>query len=397
MTTSDWIVIGAGIAGASCAYFLAADGHQVTLLERGGIASGTSSAGQNNIGVPLGAGAATPYFQAALGVYASLRGQGFDLGFKRHGHLYVARDGDAADALRRALEQPRLAGVAAHLVLPSEFRDVEPRLSRDIEVAVLMPDGAQVSPMQTVFELVSAASRLGARIVTGAEVRGITMVDGRPRSVETASGSIRADGIVIAAGVWSQPIGQLIGLHIPVFPRRGQVLVTEPAVGWLRHCLTDYAFDEALMAGTDRARGAVLGSVIQPLPRGNLLIGGSLEDAGFDRSVDRRIQSEIARLAVAFVPDIAALRIIRTYAGLRPATADGWPIVGACPELPGVMLATGHGGGGIDGGPVAGRLVADLIAGRSPVMDPRLVSPERFGADLYRTRTVSPAAVGHLN
>jgi sarcosine oxidase subunit beta len=384
MPTSDWIVIGGGIAGASCAYFLASDGHRVTLLERAGICSGTTSAGQNNIGVPLGAGEATAYFQAALGVYGALRADGFDLGYVRHGHLYVARNPEVADALRGALEQARLAGVTAHAIPHQEYRAVEPRLAQDTEAAVLMPDGAQVSPMQTVFELARAASALGARIETGAEVVGISIVGGRFRSVETTKGRFEADGVVIAAGVWSRRIGELAGLDVPVFPRKGQVLVTGPAAGWLSHGIIDYGFDVALMEGSaSSSQGTTIGTVIQPLPSGNLLIGGSFEDAGFDRAVDRRVQSEIVRLALACVPDIGSLKIIRTYAGLRPSTPDGWPIVGACSEVGGLMLATGHGSGGIDGGPIAGHLVADLVAGRPPIIDARTVGPDRFGTLLY--------------
>ena len=384
MSTSHWVVIGGGIAGTSCAYFLAADGHQVTLLERAGLCSGTTSACQNNVGVPLGAGDATAYYQAAYAVYEELRAAGFDLGFVRHGHLYVARDEMVAEALLGSLEQAQRSGMRAYSIPPQEYRAVEPRLAHDIEAAVFLPGGAQVSPMQVVFDLARAASRLGARIVTGAEVHGISVVSGRARSVETTRGRFEADGIVIAAGAWSRRVGELAGLSIPVFPRRGQVLVTESAPGWLSRGIIDYGFDVALMEGNaGTSQGSVIGTVVQPLPSGNILIGGSVEDAGYDRGLDRPILAEMARLALACVPDIGSLRVIRAYAGLRPSTPDGWPIVGPCSGVAGLMLATGHGGAGIDGGPLAGRLVADLVAGRPPVIDPGPVSPDRFGPSLH--------------
>jgi len=389
--SSRWIVAGGGMAGASCAYHLAADGHEVTLIERGGLVSGTSGAGQNNIGIPLGAGEAMPYFLTAFEAYRELLGAGFDFGFRRQGHLYVALDPEVADHAHRAAEQLRDAGVSVSLPGRRELEVAEPRLARTIETAVLLPDGAQVSPAQTVHELAQAAASLGARIVTGTEVTGITVENGRFRAVETSAGRLDADGIVLAAGVWSRGLGALAGVNLPVFPRRGHLLVSEPVPGWTSHSVLDFGFDLALMAGTSEAsEGPAIGAVIQPVPAGNLLIGGSYEDAGYDRTVDRETLTRIAREAVRVMPDIASLSIVRTWAGLRPATADGWPLVGTCSRIEGLMLATGHGGGGIDGGPIAGRLIADLVAGRRIPVELAALDPNRLGEALYVPPPASP-------
>ena len=390
---SRWIVVGGGIVGAACAYFLAAERHEVTLLERAGLTSGTSSSGQSNIGVPPGAGDAFPYFQAAAETYQILRDQGFDLGFQRHGHLYVARDSTAAGQLLRDVEQVREAGLATHILTTSEIRSAQPRLSAEVEVAVLLPSGAQVSPMQTVFELSRAARTMGARIVTGTEVRGISVIRGQFDSVETTAGRIHADGIVIAAGAWSQHVAGLAGLNVPVRPRKGHVLVTEPAAGWMSHTIIDYGFDAALLEGSaSTPEDAIVGSVIQPLPTGNLLIGGSAEGKGFDRVVDRHTLMRIGMQSLELMPAIGSLRVIRTYAGLRPWTPDGWPIIGACPEIDGVVFATGHNSAGINAGPVTGRIVADVVAGRRPIFDTRPLSPDRFGSLTSVDPTGAPIA-----
>jgi glycine/D-amino acid oxidase-like deaminating enzyme len=372
------------MAGASCAYHLALDGHRVTLIERGGLASGTSGAGQNNIGVPLGAGEALAYFLAAFETYRELLGAGFDFGFHRHGHLYVALDREVADRARLAAVQLRDAGVAVRLLGHRELEAAEPRLARTVEASVLLPDGAQVSPVQTVHELAAAATRLGARMVTGTTVTGITVRRGRFNSIETSAGRFDADGMVIAAGVWSRELGALAGVNVPVLPRKGQLLVSEAAPGWMTHSVLDFGFDLALMAGTSQAtHGPIVGTVIQPLPSGNILVGGSYEDGGLDRTVDRDVVGRIAREAVRIMPDIASLQIVRTWAGLRPATADGWPLVGAVSRIRGLMLATGHGSGGIDGGPLAGHLIADLVAGRRIPAGLGALDPARLGDALY--------------
>jgi glycine/D-amino acid oxidase-like deaminating enzyme len=381
---SDWIVVGGGIVGAACAYYLASDGHRVTLLERGDLASGTSGAGQNNIGVPLAADERTAYFQTAFAAYMELRDLGFEFDFQAHGHLYVALNPEVAKIATSAAEQLRVAGVSVRLLGRRDLAAAEPRLARTVEAAVLLPDGAQVSPLQTVHELATAATRLGARIVTGTEVTGVSLSHGQFTSVSTTRGRFDADGLVIAAGVWSRQLGTLAGLDVPVFPRKGHVLVTEPAPRWMSHGVMDFGFDLALMMGASKSSdAATVGAVIQPLPSGNIAVGGSYEDAGFDRAVEDMVVERITDEAARVMPDIRSLKILRRHAGLRPVSSDGWPLVGACSQIQGLMLATGHGSGGIDGGPIAGRLIADLVAGRriGPELD--ALDPGRLGAALY--------------
>jgi glycine/D-amino acid oxidase-like deaminating enzyme len=374
-----WIVIGAGIVGAACAYFLALDGHRVTVIDRSGVARGTTGAGQNNIGVPPGAGAAMGLFKGAADTYSLLRARGFGLGYVRHGHLYVARTAAIAQELVVAADRIRECGVAAEVMSSREARAIEPQLSERIELAVLLPDGAQVSPMQTTFELLSAARGMGAQVVTDATVGAILLDGGRFKGVQTSRGSYWGDGAVLAAGAWSQEVGALAGVTIPVRPRRGHILVTRSAPGWLSHCLIDYGFDAALLAGSTASQPTVtVGTAIQPLPSGNLLIGGSAEDAGFDRTVDRGILARIGGLARELLPEIGKLEIIRTYAGLRPWAPDGNPTIGPCPEVDGILLATGHGSAGINLGPFTGRLIADMVAGRPMLTEMSSFNPARL-------------------
>jgi sarcosine oxidase subunit beta len=204
---------------------------------------------------------------------------------------------------------------------------------------------------------------------------------------------IRAQRVVLAAGVWSRELAALVGVDLPVWPRKGHILVTEPAPNLVRHILFEYGYESSLGHGFAEADGAALGpppqnpevgTVIQPLPSGQILVGNSREYAGLDRSVNRDRLRQIAQRAVRFIPGLRGLRAIHSYAGLRPWSPDGIPLIGELAERPGLLLATGHGGGGITGGPVTGRIIADLLGGRGYPPGLERLSPDRFGRALYR-------------
>ena len=190
---------------------------------------------------------------------------------------------------------------------------------------------------------------------------------------------------MIAAGAWSRAVGALVGLSLPVWPLKGHVLVTEPLRGLLRHYLTEaeYEVAAASFAATEmtpqgpKPGGARATAVLQPLPSGQILIGSSREFAD-DREVDRTRLAQIARRAAKMVPVLARRRIIRTYAGLRPWTPDGRPLIGATREVEGLMIATGHAGEGNTRALITARLIGDLMAGATPPIDPGPLSPDRF-------------------
>ncbi len=289
---------------------------------------------------------------------------------------------------------------------PTDLRRLEPVLTHAIPAAAFQPDNAQVDPRRTIRALAAHARRLGARIALAQPVTGLTVQHGRVTGVRTPTGPVAVGAVVIAAGAWSREVGHLCGLRIPVWPRKGHILVTAPRRRWLRHFLVEYGYEATLGLGFHATQAGTppggdiptregrtldgppvgepeVGTVVQPLPAGPLLVGNSREYAGHDdRPSGERLAQIVAR-ALRFLPGLDAVPAIRSFAGLRPWSPDGFPLVGACDGIAGVYLATGHGGGGITGGPLAGRLIADLLTGRAPVIDPRPLRPDRFGPSLY--------------
>ena len=211
------------------------------------------------------------------------------------------------------------------------------------------------------------------------------MAGGRIAAVETRKGRIATGQVVVAAGVWSRAVARLAGLDLPVWPLKGHVLVTEPLRGMLRHYLIEAAYEAgaasfaatAMTAAGPAAGAPRVAAVLQPLPSGQILIGSSREFAD-DREVSRERLAQIARRACRLVPLLAERRVIRSYAGLRPWTPDGRPLIGPTRQVAGLAIATGHAGEGNTRALITGRLIGDLLPGGAPPLDPLPLSPDRF-------------------
>lgn len=384
---SDVVVLGGGVVGTACADALAAEGASVTLVERSHLAAGTTSACQGGIGEGLDPSAnERAYYRAAVRLYQELAAE-LDIGYQRSGALVVTH-GDDASAMKRRAEDLRATGTPCEWLSQAEVAREEPALSPQISGALRLDESGHVSPMRTAFALASRARRMGASIWTATAVEGIEVSNDRVRAVLTARGRVALDWLVVAAGVWSREVALMARLRLPVWPLKGHVLVTEPRPGLLRHYVSDAAYERTVSVLRDLDVGTgdpavsppapQVATVLQALPTGSLLIGSSREFAGHDRSVDRVRLREIAKAAVGLVPILGRVRLMRTYAGLRPWTPDGRPIIGPTSQLDGLVFATGHGGEGNTGALITGRLVADMYAGRVPSVDATRFAPDRF-------------------
>lgn len=389
--TADIVVIGGGIVGAACAERLSRDFGKVVLLERSGLASGTSSACQSGVGHGIFADDYDLDFdRAAIAAYRAMVGEGVDLGFVLTRALLVCRPAEQ-DAVKARINHLAAHGLHCEWLDDGDLRHKEPCLAGDYAGALRLNDMGQVSPMHAVTELARRAHDRGAAIRTGVAVTGIAVEHGRVVAVHTGAGTISTGHAVIAAGAWSRAVGAFAGISLPVWPLKGHVLVTEPLPGFVRHYLTEAEYEVAahFFTATEmtpdgpRPGDSRTAAVLQPLPSGQILIGSSRE-FGADREVDRGRLCEIARRAIRLVPGLAARRIIRTYAGLRPWTPDGRPLVGPTRMIEGLSLATGHAGEGNTRALITARIIGDLLTGRPPPIDPAPLSPDRF--DLHMAK-----------
>ncbi|MCQ8771243.1 NAD(P)/FAD-dependent oxidoreductase [Streptomyces telluris] len=376
-SSSDVIVVGAGVVGAACAYYAARSGLSVTVVDRGPVAGGTTGAGEGNLLVSdkepgpeleLALLSTRLWHELARELPARIE-------YEAKGGLVVASDASAMAALRKFAAAQAGAGVTAEEIPAGRLHDVEPHLAPGLGGGFRYPQDAQVQPALAAAHLLRAS---GARVRTGEEVTAVlTGTDGRVRGVRTAAGELHAPFVVNAAGAWGGEVARLAGGHLPVLPRRGFVLVTEPLPRVVRHKVyaADYVADVA--SGSAALQTS---AVVEGTPAGPVLIGASRERVGFDRTLSVEVLRRLAAQATALFPVLAGVRAIRTYAGFRPYLPDHLPAIGPDPRVPGLLHACGHEGAGIGLAPATGLAVARQLTGGEPPLDLNPFRPGRFAA-----------------
>ncbi|GII87589.1 oxidoreductase [Sphaerisporangium siamense] len=377
---ADVVVVGAGVVGAACAYYAARAGMSVTVVDRGAVAAGTTGAGEGNILVSDKEPG--PELELALlsgRLWRELAGLG-GFEYEPKGGLVVAETPEVTRSLAALADAQAAHGVDARPVAAGELREFEPHLREGLAGGVHYPQDAQVQPMLAAARLIRYAP--GAVLRTGVRVTGLLRDGDRVTGVRTDKGDIPAGAVVNAAGTWSGEVAALAGIDLPILPRRGFILVTEPVGGRLgppviRHKVYTAAYVTAV--ASDSA-GLETSAVIEGTPAGTVLIGASRERVGFDRTTSIPVLAALARQAVALFPGLAARRAIRSYCGFRPYCPDHLPVIGAGPRAPGLYHACGHEGAGIGLAPATGHLVAALLTGTAPGLDLSPFRPERFAA-----------------
>ncbi|MFQ6040027.1 MAG: NAD(P)/FAD-dependent oxidoreductase, partial [Candidatus Poribacteria bacterium] len=262
-----------------------------------------------------------------------------------------------------------------------------------------------------------AAKRLGAQILTDTEVTSIAVNSGKVEGVQTNIGKIAAEVVINAAGVYAPFIGRMVGVEIPIVPRRGQILVTEPLPPLINSIMLCACYIVAKfkmgsgnvekqkdkrrvlqLSGDDWNDGRMeelhsakeldanckrrnervekqegkdpnfirdaqlgVGTVLEQHHASNLLIGSTREFVGYDRRVTIEGMRAVARHAKNILPILRDVHIIRSFAGLRPYTSDGLPFIGYIGGPEGFLVAVGHEGDGIALAPITGKLMADCV------------------------------------
>ncbi|MFF0311663.1 NAD(P)/FAD-dependent oxidoreductase [Streptosporangium sp. NPDC004379] len=385
----DVVVIGAGVVGAACAHYAARAGLDVVVLDRGPVAGGTTGAGEGNVLVSdKEPGPELDLAVLSAGLWRELAGLG-GFEYEPKGGLVVAED-DAVLSALTALAAGQ--GVEHTVVEPGGLADYEPHLAPGFAGGVFYPQDAQVQPMLAAATLLREGA-LDARgaghgtlsLRTGVTVTGFLRDGERVTGVRTDHGDIPAGAVVNAAGTWGGEVAALAGVYLPILPRRGFILVTEPLDEPLvLHKVYTAAYVTNVASDSE---GLETSAVVEGTPSGPVLIGASRERVGFDRTVSIPVLERLARQAVELFPALAARRVIRAYCGFRPYCPDHLPVIGEDPRAPGLHHACGHEGAGIGLAPATGHLIAQALTGVRPGLDLDPFRPDRFEPDGSGTGT----------
>jgi len=367
---SDIVVVGAGIVGCAVAYELARRGASVQIVDDRPAGMGATQAS---------AGVLAPYIEAheghplldltvrSLDLYETFVARvaaaagGTPPAYRRTGTLEIALD---AGGLRRletlAAALPR-KGVHARLLDAAGARSEEPHLSEAVVGGLLVPSHGYVAAADLTRALIGAARRHGAQLIERGRVRRIVSAAGDLR-VETDRGSLAGNGVVLAAGSWSgQIVIDGVDVRLPVRPVRGQLL----QLAWTGPTL-------ARVVWSDRC-------YLVPWDDGTLLVGATVEDAGFDERTTTAGIRDLIEAAAEIVPRAWTAGFTAARAGLRPATPDEIPVIGPSTVVPNLVYATGHYRNGVLLAPLTAQLVADvMLEGKAdPILE--VTSPRWFG------------------
>jgi sarcosine oxidase subunit beta len=382
-TAFDIVVIGGGVIGTSITYQLARRGARVALLERADLASGATKA--NGTSVLMQTKTPGPKLALALESLAMFRSLSDelarDVGFVNEGGMIVAETPAECEFLDTKAASLRAHGLVVIRLGPSETVERQPALSNHILGSSYCPDGSVADPFLLTMAWADAAADLGAGIYPYTEVTDIHLRGSRVQSVETSSGPVRTGAVVNACGVWAPAIASLVGEELPILPRRGQISVTEPAPRFLTGKILGarYLLSKQIDgSGTAFAGRTSYGTVLHQTPEGNVMIGSTRSFVGFDNHVTYEAQQMLVRGASRLVPRLRHLHIIRSFAGWRPATPDGLPIIGRSSRVENCYVAAGHEGDGIALAPATGKLVARLITGEVSDDSVKPYSADRF-------------------
>ncbi|MFF8817583.1 NAD(P)/FAD-dependent oxidoreductase [Leucobacter sp. NPDC015123] len=374
---ADVLIIGAGIIGAATAYFATLQGLAVTVVERGLPASGTTSRCEGNILVSdKELGPELELMRYSLGVW---KGELSEFGhlweFEAKGGIIVASRETSLASLDRVTTAQRSHGIVAEPLDIQALRTLEPHVTDRALGAAFYPEDSQVQPILAASHLLRLARERGAQLVVNAPVTELLRDGDSVTGVRTPKGEFSAANIVNAAGTWAPEIAALAGVNVPVNPRRGFVLVTEPLPPMVHHKVYAAEYIDNVGSGDASLQSS---PVVEGTPAGTILIGSSRERIGFDNTVSPDALRQIAANAIELFPFLERTRILRHYHGFRPFCPDHLPVIGHDPRAPGLWHAAGHEGAGIGLSVGTGKLLGQALAGITPDMPLTEFRPERF-------------------
>ena len=349
-----WYIVGGGIIGLLAARELAQTGESVVILDRQAVGQESSWAGGGILSPLYPWRYPEPVTRLALigqAVYPELAKElkvrtGIDPEWTRSGMLvFAANDEEIAAAWAKN------HSITLNQVDSTQASSIEPHLSPNLGSGLWLPTVAQIRNPRLLAAISRDLRQSGVEFRENVIITGFSASSSSLSAIQTSAGEIATNRCLVAGGAWSAQLLATTGLDLPIRPVRGQMLLLNGKRALVNTMILKDNY------------------YIIPRRDGHILIGSTLEEVGFDKSMTPIARAELLAAASSIIPDLARCSIERQWAGLRPGSPDGVPFIGQHPGISGLYVCSGHYRNGIVLAPGSARLVADLMLNRRPALD----------------------------
>jgi glycine oxidase len=360
----ECLIVGGGVIGLSLAYELSQTDFRVSVIDRGPIGKVASWAGAGIL-PPANATTALHPLDKLRALSHRLHAEwasqlkyqtGIDTGYRQCGGLYIARSAGEVAALAGMKELLTEEQLDFERLDVSHVAELEPALTTLVEqgklkAAYRLPDEAQLRNPDHLRALQTACAQRGVTFQDNVEAKRFVIAGRRIASIETTAGMLAADSICITSGAWSRMLLEQLGLASGIMPVRGQMVMFRTERRPFSHVINEGP------------------RYLVPRDDGRVLVGSTEEEVGFDKTTTEAGIGELVKLAGEIIPELTANRIERTWAGLRPASFDGFPYMGRVPGLDNAFVSAGHFRSGLTLSPATAVVMSQLIQGKQPEID----------------------------
>lgn len=351
--SADVVVVGAGVIGCAVAYHLAKAGVSVLVLERGRVGREASWA---SAGILTHARPASthPYERLATLsrslfeplVQELIELSGVDPEYRPSGGVHVFLDDEGVERARNYYRGSILTGLEVEFLEPADLFELEPALNREARAAIRFPGDSSIRPPRLVRALSLAAQRLGTRILEHSPVVQMQVRSGRVTGILTPEERVQGGSFVLATGAWSGLVGDRVGVNLPVYSSKGEIVLLESLPGKLGQIVNNN------------------GHYLVPRSDGKLLVGATEEAVGFDKTSTVHGVLELLEWAYHVAPGLSDATFVTSWAGLRPAVRRGGPYLGRLKDFENLYVATAHNSNGMLLSPASGLLMSQLLTNR---------------------------------
>lgn len=352
------VIIGGGITGVSIAYNLAKSGlKDIILLERKYLAYGATGRCGAGVRQQWGTKQNCILARESVKIFENIKDElnvDIDIEFKQKGYLLLAFTEKEWNQFQKNVQLQNSLGIKSKLLTPDEARKIVPFLNTDnLLGATYYEKDGHANPFLTTLAYAHAAKNLGVEINKGVEVLDILVKDGKIKGVYTNHGFIETEKVVNAAGGWSQEIGKMVGVDLPVYSERHEILTTEPVNEILGPMVMSFSYN----------------IYCQQTPHGSFVMGYGPNESVKSVSSTWQFLETMAKKVTHLLPPTKNLRVVRQWAGYYNMSPDHQPIVSDCKEVEGFYIAIGFSGHGFMLAPAVGVLMKDIILGKNLTWD----------------------------